>query len=179
MDQIAQVAGMARATPGYFFGSKDSLYRAVLRRVQEERSVALRAACAPLHEWAADPTASHDALAGAIDWAVDGYVAFLLARPAFARLIEWEALSEASQLPSDLTGPFSDAFGAVHAVRRRRGLADFDVTVVVVALVSMCFLPIAHAATFIAGAEIDPVASPFRERYRAQVVDSVLAMLTA
>jgi AcrR family transcriptional regulator len=178
MDQIARAARVARATPGYFFGSKDELYRAVLRRVHEQRAAALRAACAPLHRWASDPAASHDALRAAVDSAVDGYIAFLLARPTFARLIEWEALGDAAQLPADPAGPFSDAFRAVYAVRQVRGLGDFDVSVVVVAVVSLCFLPIAHATTFVVGGGIDPLASPFRERYQAQVVSSILAMLT-
>jgi TetR/AcrR family transcriptional regulator len=178
MDQIARAAGVARATPGYFFGSKQALYRAVMQRVHEQRGAALRLACDPLHQWSSDPAASLDDLHVAVAAAVDGYVQFLLARPAFARLIEWEALGDAMQLPTDPAGPFSEAFCAVRAAGRQRGLFDFDVTVLVVALVSLCFLPIAHATTFSAGAGIDPLASPFRERYQAQVVASVVAMLT-
>jgi AcrR family transcriptional regulator len=168
---------LARPTPGYFFGSKEGLYDAVLRRVHEQRSEAVGAACAPIHEWAADPSLGVDALAEAIAAAVDGYFGFLERRPEFARLIEWESLSDAKRLPPDLSGAFSDAFRAVHRVRRMRGLRDFDVETVVVALVSLCFLPAAHANTFAAGARIDTSGLRFRVRYRAQVVESVLAML--
>jgi hypothetical protein len=100
-------------------------------------------------------------------------------QPTFARLIEWESLGDARQLPAELSTSFSHAFRAVHRVRRERGLRDFDVSVVVVAVVSLCFLPVAHANTFLAGGGIDPLAPRFRGRYQRQVVDSVLAMLTS
>jgi TetR/AcrR family transcriptional regulator len=177
MEQIAARAGMARASPGYFFGSKAGLYDEVLLRVQVARAEALAAACAPLHGWAGEPGAGGDALRAAVASAVKGYVGFLEQRGTFARLIEWEALSGAERLPAESQGPISDAFRALHRVRRPRGLRDFDVTVVVVALVSMCFLPIAHASTFAAGGGFDPLAQPFRTRYERQVVESVLGMI--
>lgn len=177
MQEIAARAGVARATPGYFFGSKDALYEVVLRRVHAERAEALIAACAPIHDWASDPRVGYEELEVAVASAVRGYLAFLERRTAFARLIEWEALAAVGRLPGDLSGSFSEAFRALHRVRRRRGLRDFDVTVVVVALVSMCFLPVAHASTFIAGGGIDPLEPAFRRRYERQVVCSVLAML--
>jgi AcrR family transcriptional regulator len=177
MQDIARAAGVARATPGYFFGSKEALYDAVLRHVHDERSQALNLACAPLREWAADRAAGSEALRAALEAAIDGYVAFLRRRPEFARLIEWEALAEATQLRDEPSSSLSDAFRRVHRVRRERGLRDFDVQVVVVAVVSLCFLPVAHASTFRAGGGIDPLAPRFHARYRTQVVEAVLAML--
>lgn len=176
LQQIAAEAGVARATPGYFFGSKAALYEEVLRRVHEQRTQALEEACAPLHEWAREADASRAALRDAIAAAVKGYGGFLKQRPAFARLIDWESLMEAKRLPAGLSTSFSDAIGAVHAVRRERRLRDFDVDTVVVALVSLCFLPVAHAATFTADG-IDTLAPRFRKRYEAHVIDSVFAML--
>ena len=41
MREIPIAAGLARATPGYFFGSKEALYQAVLHRVHRQRSEAL------------------------------------------------------------------------------------------------------------------------------------------
>jgi AcrR family transcriptional regulator len=179
MQEIAETAGVARATPGYFFRSKETLYGEVLRRVHDGRSAALAEACAPLQHWAADERAGVEALRASLAHAVDGYVSFLEARPAFARLIEWESLTGAAQLEAQQATSFTDAFRAVHRVRRARGLRDFDVAVVVVALVSLCFLPVAHAKNFLVAGGVDPLAAPFRERYQAQVVESVLAMLVA
>jgi TetR/AcrR family transcriptional regulator len=177
MEQIAMRAGMARASPGYFFSSKAALYEEVLLRVRVTRAKALTSACTPLHAWAGEPAAEVNELRAAVASAVRGYVAFLEDRGTFARLIEWEALSAAERLPAEDQGPISDALRALHRVRRRRRLRDFDVEVVVVALVSMCFLPIAHASTFAAGGGIDPLAQPFRARYERQVVESVLGMI--
>jgi AcrR family transcriptional regulator len=177
MQAIGAEAGLARATPAYFFGSKEALYDEVLRRVHAARSEALREACAPLHSWANDPRAGHEALRDAVAAAVEGYVSFLELRPSFARLIEWEALMDAARLPPDLSTSFSDALRAVHRVRRERGLRDFDVRTVVVALVSLCFLPVAHARTFEAGGGIDTRRASFARRYRAQVVEIIAGLL--
>jgi TetR/AcrR family transcriptional regulator len=178
MQEIAAAAGLARATPGYFFGSKEALYEAVLRRVHELRSRAIEEACAPLRSWAADGDAGHAELRAAVAVAVDGYIAFLRERPTFARLIEWESLSGAERLPPDLSTSFSAAFRAVHRVGAERGLRDFDVRLVVVALISLCFLPVAHASTFgAAGGGIDTTSPRFLARYREQIVDSVMALL--
>jgi AcrR family transcriptional regulator len=177
MHEIAIAAGLARATPGYFFGSKDALYQAVLHRVHRQRSEALSEAFAPLYRWAREPDAGHEALRAAIAAAVSGYIAFLVQRPAFARLIEWESLTDARRLHVDLSPGFFDAFRAVHAVRAERGLRDFDVATVVVAVLSLCFLPAAHSSTFRAGGGIDTLAPQFRARYEAQIIDSVLGML--
>lgn len=178
MQEIAAAAGLARATPGYFFGSKEALYEAVLRRVHELRSRATEEACAPLRRWAAEGDADHAALRAAVAVAVDGYIAFLRERPTFARLIEWESISGAERLPPDLSTSFSAAFRTVHRVRGERGLRDFDVRVVVVALISLCFLPVAHASTFgAAGGGIDTTDPRFLARYREQIVDSLMALL--
>jgi TetR/AcrR family transcriptional regulator len=177
MQAIGAEAGLARATPAYFFGSKDALYAQVLRRVHEARSEAIRAACAPLREWVSDPGAGHAALREAAAVAVDGYMSFLERRPSFARLIDWEALTDASRLPADVSTSFSETLREVHAVRRERGLREFDVDTLVVALVSLCFLPIAHSRTFEAGGRIDTRQAGFARRYRAQVTDIVTSML--
>jgi AcrR family transcriptional regulator len=177
MAEIAQAAGLARATPGYLFKSKAALYRAVLERVHGERTAALTAACTGLHEWAADTRAGRDQLRLALDEAVGGYLGFLDRTPAFGRLIGWEALTPQPRLPGDLSTSLSDAFRAIRRVAPTRGLAQFDVDAVVVATVSMCFLPVAHATTFQAGGGIDTGGPAFRRRYQRAVVDAVLSML--
>jgi AcrR family transcriptional regulator len=176
--EIGRAAGVARATPAYFFGSKAALYRAVLAHVQQERDQALDAAFAPLRAWKAEGTAR---LRDAIEHAVDGYLAFLDTNPAFARLIEWEALTGAANLPTDIRdqGPISTALRAVHTEHTGSGDATFDVTAVVVAIVSLCYLPIAHATTFQAGGSIDTTTPAFRANYRYAVTDAIIGMLHA
>ena len=175
--EIAGAAGLARATPGYLFGSKAALYRAVLERVLGERSEALTAACAGLHAWAADQSAGRAHLREALSEAVSGYLAFLDRTPAFGRLIAWESLAQKPQLPGHLSTPLSDAFEAVRRVAPYRGLARFDVDAVVVATVSMCFMPVAHASTLWVSVKVDTARPTFRRRYQPAVVDAVLRML--
>jgi AcrR family transcriptional regulator len=174
--EIGRAAGVARATPAYFFGSKAALYRAVLAHVQQERDQALDAAFAPLRGWKAEGTAR---LRDAIEHAVDGYLTFLDTNPAFARLIEWEALTGAANLPTDIRhqGPIISALRAVHTEHTGSGDATFDVTAVVVAIVSLCYLPIAHATTFQAGGSIDTTTPAFRATYRSAVTDAIIGML--
>jgi TetR/AcrR family transcriptional regulator len=175
--EIARAAGLARATPGYLFRSKAALYQAVLEHVHAERTAALTAACAGLHAWAGDEHAGRAELREALNDAVSGYLGFLDRMPAFGRLIGWESLSPRQRLPGDLSTSLSDALRAVRRVAPGRGLAEFDVETVVVAMVSLCFLPVAHASTFRAGGGIDTAAAAFRLRYRRAVVDTVLQML--
>src|SRR5688500_7134829 len=52
LNEIAEAAGVSRATPSYFFGSKEALYVAVLERVFADRQTAARSAFEPLEAWA-------------------------------------------------------------------------------------------------------------------------------
>lgn len=174
--EIGRVAGVARATPAYFFGSKSGLYRAVLAQAQQERDRALDAAFAPLRDWEAGQAPP---LRDAIERAIDGYLSFLDSNPAFARLIEWEALTGAAELAAGVhgQGPISTALRAVRNQLAAGGEANFDVTAVVVAIVSLCYLPIAHAATFHAGGAIDTTSATFRAHYRSAATDAIIGML--
>lgn len=176
--EVGRAAGVARATPAYFFGSKSGLYRAVLAQAQQERDQAIDAAFAPLRAWEAGQTPP---LRDAIERAIDGYLSFLDRNPTFARLIEWEALTGAAGLTAGVhgQGPIRTALRAVHNQHSAAGGANFDVTAVVVAIVSLCYLPVAHAATFHAGGKIDTSTSSFRANYRRAVTDAVIGMLHA
>jgi TetR/AcrR family transcriptional regulator len=179
LHEIAAAAGLARATPSYFFGSKDALYAEVLRRVLAAREAALVPAFAPVREWARVDAGDRPALEDVIAGAIAGYFAFLDRRPSFARLIEWEALAGTRRLGETLghSTAISDAVRTLHEVRRERGLQDFNPTEVQVALVSLCFLPVAHQATFRSGGGIDTGAPEFRAGYAVQVTRIVLFML--
>jgi TetR/AcrR family transcriptional regulator len=184
LEAIAAEAGLARATPSYFFGSKEELYREVLRSVYGARELALDEAFAPLRAWAGTPAPSGQGgaqLEEAMMAAVAGYFAFFDARPSFARLVEWEALDGAERLGGigGQTMAVSNALRAVHAVRGERGLRDFDPALVSIALVSMCFLPLAHAATFRRTGAVETSGKRFREAYKAEVARAVLHLLGA
>ena len=89
LSQVGQAAGVSRGTPGYFFGSKPDLYRAVLERCFGE----VRRAVASGRERAlASGETPEVVLAGA----VGDYFDFLVARPSFLRLLERQALGGGS-----------------------------------------------------------------------------------
>ena len=82
LEDIGAAAGLSRGTPSYFFGAKERLYAAVLERVFGERQAATREAFEAVTGWAREGRGS---LAAALTEAVEGYLAFLLARPEFVR----------------------------------------------------------------------------------------------
>src|SRR5215208_1109800 len=52
LSDIGDAAGVSRATPSYFFGSKEAVYAAALERVFADREAAVERAAAPLRRWA-------------------------------------------------------------------------------------------------------------------------------
>src|SRR5829696_2407454 len=146
MAGIGAAAGLSRGAPGYFFGSKEALYRAVVQRLFEARESALGPAFEPLRSGSA---AFDDALRSAIR----GYLDFLRERPAFVRVIEREALSggrRLSRTPHE-SRTVEQAFAALPGA--------VDVRAATVAFVSLCFFPVAHRDTFLpaVGATLDDV----------------------
>ena len=71
LNDIAREAHVSRATPSYFFGSKEGLYVAVLERVFADRQAAAREAFAPLEAWARGDEGT-SSLRDALERAVDG-----------------------------------------------------------------------------------------------------------
>ena len=86
LNDVGAAAGVSRGTPGYFFGSKADLYRAVLERCFSEVRSAVRSG----RERALASGESADKVLAGI---VSDYFDFITANPYFVRLIEWEALT--------------------------------------------------------------------------------------
>jgi TetR/AcrR family transcriptional regulator len=146
MADIGAAAGLSRGAPGYFFGSKAALYRAVLQELFAAREQALEPAFAPLRSGAED-------LDDALRAAIRGYVGFLRARPAFVQVMEREALDggrRLAQTPHE-SRTVETAFASLPG--------DVDVRGATIAFISLCFFPVVHAGTFLpaVGATIDDV----------------------
>lgn len=179
LQEIGAAAGLSRATPSYFFGSKERLYRAVLERVFAARQQATADAFAPVRAWC-EGAAGRTELAKALALAAEGYLRFLLERPAFVRLLVWEELGAGERLRS-ATGDSTamrDAFGALRAAGRTRGLAAFDVDEATLLFVSLTFAPLAHRATLMAALERDLSDAAVRCKHVKLVVDQLMALLT-
>src|SRR4051812_36564028 len=114
LSQIGAAAQLSRATPSYFFGSKEELYLAVLERVSAARQEATARAVEPVVAWCE----SGGDLRAALRQGMEDYMGFLLARPSFARFISWEELAGARRLRAARrhSTALEDAFAAVRAV---------------------------------------------------------------
>ena len=138
---MGSAAGVSRATPGYFFGSKADLYQAVLDRSFAEVRDAVRAGRAR----ALASNESHDTiLAGA----VSDYFDFLAARPNFVRLIEREALN-GGHLPAGLSH-LSAGQEALAAISAELGLDDApsgEAAQLLLSIIALCWFPMIHART--------------------------------
>jgi len=176
---IGAAAGLSRATPRYFFGSKDELYSAVLQRAFAERGERVREAFGPVAEWASSP--GRRSLEEVLGPALEAYVGFLAERPSFVSLVEREALDGGRRLartPHE-SQAIEDVLRALRRAARERGLLPFDVPAVLLCIVALGFFPIAHRRTFLPAAGIDPDAPRFVEERARQVLDVVLPMLVA
>ncbi len=176
---IATAAGLSRGTPSYFFNSKEMLYAAVLDRLFAERDTETARAFAPLQRWIEDTAAG--SLRTALVDAASGYTAFLLERPAFARLIQREELSGGRRLESvrGRSTVMADTFSALRAVARRRGLREFAVEDAVLVFVSLTFSPLTQRSTFMASLKRDLAERRIRRRHVELVADQILCLVGA
>lgn len=168
LNQVGAAAGVSRGTPGYFFGSKAELYRAVLDRAFAEVREAVRAG-------RARALASSQSAEAILAGAVSDYFDFLAARPHFIRLIEREALSGGGQL--EAAGHLSAGQEALAAISAELGLDESvsgDAAQLLLSVISLCWFPLIHARTVVPAVGVDLSDLDALERRRRHVVDLVL-----
>jgi AcrR family transcriptional regulator len=178
LSEIGAAAGLSRGAPGYFFGSKERLYATVLGRVFADRQAATLEALAPVREWC-ERGGGRDALREALTRAVEDYMAFLRARPAFARFITWEELAGAERLSRvpRTSDALERTFTAVSAVAADRGLRGFDVADAVLVFIALTYAPLAHRHTLMRGVGRDLDDPPTRRRHAELAVDQLMALV--
>jgi len=170
--EVGRLADVSRATPGYFFGSKGSLHRAVLERCFED----IRRAVREGKERALASGQTPDViLAGA----VADYADFIAARPNFVRLIEREALSDRRVLDGM---PLRSAVWqeALAAFRQELGLDISDTTEaahLLLSLVALTWFPIVHGRTFLKAVGLDPGAPEFGDQRKRHITMLLLGAL--
>lgn len=168
LSEVGAVAGVSRATPGYFFGSKSDLYQAVLDRCFTEVREAVRAGRARALASSQSPDAI---LAGA----VSDYFDFLAARPNFIRLIEREALN-GGRLPEGVSH-LSAGQEALAAISAELGLDDSpsgDAAQLLLSIISLCWFPLIHARTVAPAVGVGMEDAEDLERRKRQVISLVL-----
>jgi TetR/AcrR family transcriptional regulator len=169
---VGGLAGVSRATPGYFFGSKADLHRAVLERCFADIRKAVR-------EGKERALASGQTPEVVLAGAVADYADFVAARPNFVRLIEREALSDRTVLEGM---PLRLAVWqeALAAFRQELGLDISDTREaahLLLSLVALTWFPIIHGRTFLKAVGLDPAAPDFAEQRKRHIATLLLGAL--
>jgi len=178
LNEIAATARVSRATPSYFFGSKQGLYVAVLERVFRDRQLAARVAFEPLEAWVRGEE-SPRSLREAFERAADGYMGFLQERPSFVRLLQHEDLAGGNHLaitPRERNA-MAQGFGALRKVAKRRGLRPFRVEDALLLFISLTFSPLTQRSTFMAALGHDLSEPRARRRHIELVADQLLHLV--
>ena len=158
-------AGVSRGTPGYFFGSKAALYRAVIDRCCDEVRQAVRSGRARARESGRSP---QDILAGA----VGEYFDFLHAHPEFVRLIERAALG-GEELPDDLRPAVTAGREALAAIADEVDLDPSpggEASQLLLSILSLCWFSVVHAGTVAAAVGVALATDADRDRRKAHVI---------
>lgn len=171
MQAIATGAGMAQGTPGYFFGSKEQLYRAVLDRTIAARRERLEASAvrALSGELSADE---------AIIEATTTYVDTLAADRNFLRLIDRESLGDHRVYDSE--GQLESLHVAVAMIGellQRGGHTEIDPRHFFISALGLCEWSFSHEplVTGLGFSAYDPTFVDERKRHISGFVKAVLA----
>lgn len=169
LQEVGTRAGLSRAAPGYFFGSKAELYRAVLDRAFDEVRAAVRAGRARALAGNHPPEA---VLAGA----VADYYDFLAARPNFVRLIEREALG-GSPIGDEVAPRLAAGQEALAAISEELGLGEAESAEsahLLLSIVALCWFPLVHGPTLLRSIGLDAAAPGFAEARKRRIIDLLL-----
>ncbi len=169
LTDVGAAAGVSRGTPGYFFGSKEQLYRAVLERCLERVRVAVRSG----RERA---LASHEPPDVVLAGAVGEYFDFISANPHFVRLLEREALSGAVHLrtlPPHLEAA-QEALGAIVTELALDPADRAEAEQLLVSMLALSWFHVVHGPTVLRGLGVDAASPAYREERRRHVVNLVV-----
>ena len=162
IEEIGRSAGLSRGSPGYLFGSKQGLYRAVLERATARAEARL----APMYAFAPDGTPEGDL--GSI---IDAYVDFQVEHPRLVKLLQWEALT--GRMTGELPGQVEAVGEAREFMENLLGVdASAKPRLFLLSVFALCSYPFApHAAGVMEALGFDPTDPEFRSEYTEHVKD--------
>jgi AcrR family transcriptional regulator len=176
--EIGAAAGLSRGAPGYFFGSKQRLYSAVMSAVFASRQEATEQAFARLRAWC-ETDAALDLLRPALVAAAGGYMSFLAEHPAFTALIMREELDGGHRLAatSRSSTAMQDAFQALRRAGGGRGLKPFPPQEAVLLFVSLTFAPFSYRRTLLRSVGVEVISERGRRRQARLTADQLMHFL--
>jgi AcrR family transcriptional regulator len=180
LSDIGSAAGLSRATPSYFFGSKAKLYSEVLTNVFGSRQEAAVRAFAPVRAWC-EGGGSVELLRQGLVRAASGYMRHLADHPTFVALVMREELDGGERLREATysSTAMRDAFSAVKKVGRRRGVGSFRVDEAVLLFTSLTFAPFSYRRTLMPAVGVDLTADAGRRRQSRLAADQLMHLMGA
>jgi TetR/AcrR family transcriptional regulator len=169
LNEVGAAAGVSRGTPGYFFGSKEELYRAVLERCFARVRAAVRSG-------RDRALASHENPSVILAGAVAEYFDFISSNANFVRLMEWEALGGGRHLrdvPPHLE-VIQEALGAIVSELALDPSQRAEAMQLLLSIIALCWFPMVHAGTVVQALGVDPANPRFLEERRRHVIGLVL-----
>ena len=170
LNDVGTAAGVSRGTPGYCFGSKADLYRAVLERCFAEVRSAVRSG----RERALASGESSDKVLAGI---VSEYFDFITTNPYFVRLIEWEALTGGRTL-EEVPPHIEAAQEALAALSDELALdpeRPDEAAQLLLSVIGLCWFPLVHSHTMLRALGIDATTPGFLQARKRHVIDLVLS----
>jgi TetR/AcrR family transcriptional regulator len=165
LQQIGDAAGVARSTPAYFFGSKKTLYDAVLTRAVARGQEAMARAYAKGDE---DESAED-----AVESYIGAFLDFLGHDQNFLRLVQREALGDGSRLTEFFGRAVDEGVAALAPVADKAGISPQRL---VLDLTALCWYPFAHEHTLLPALGINARDPAFLDEQKRHLGDLVRAM---
>jgi AcrR family transcriptional regulator len=167
LEEVGLRAGVSRGTPGYFFGSKADLYRAVLERCLDQVRTAVRSG---RDRALASGESAEIVLAGA----VGEYFDFITSHRNFVRLMEWEALGGGQALHG-VPPHLEAAREALAAITAELDLGqDGEAAQLLLSIIGLCWFPLVHSGTVLTALGLDAAAPEFIATRKQHVIDLVV-----
>jgi AcrR family transcriptional regulator len=173
LSDVGREAGVSRATPGYFFGSKSELKRAVLERCFEDVRRAVR-------EGRERARRSGQPAEVILAGTVSDYFDFVAARPHFVKLVQRETLQDDESGLDDFPVGLATGQEMIAALTAELDLPrgrEAEVAEMLFSLIALTWFPHIHGRTLGRVAGVAPSSSDFLERRKRHVTELLLGWL--
>lgn len=177
LTEIGAAAGFSATLPTYFFSDKGELYESVVQRLFIERDKILGSL---VEQTKNELDGSREGVRNGLACLIGGYLAFLLQHPTFVSLMARDALDKErigrAKLPRHSTTFEEGVYEFVHVVSQTAGVT-LDIDQLLISIVALCFFPLEHDSTMLAGMGYRAWTDGFVERRTRHIVDMLMRVL--